>query len=401
VAAGAAVTGINVALTTAGAIAGTVTASSGGAKLRDVAVAVFAGTTLAGVVSTASNGTYVVPGLASASYTVCFDGTLASANGFASGYTSKCFNNVTWNPTGPPPGGTTLVAVSAGATAGSTNAALGAAPAPALAVGPVPQPAPTAPASQPSGSPDGGAVGTKAASNGSCDPDDLPNGSEGPDDDGDECTFTVHGEHPFPSGGADQAETASGATCSEDKQKQYDAYAYGVVGVMIQQGNPAAATFLAHFLDGTGTPLIFGDGSYLSDKAKSSSALKKYDQQIQSHTKGRWDGGEQDVELHGVNTVSWGYLAAAVTDPELFFAFGGTQGMKINGSATNTRGKYVGDITYEITDTYGWNDLPTGIPGFNNFRPAMNYLQTNCGPPVVAGGPHWFQSGVNAKMPIK
>jgi hypothetical protein len=91
-------------------------------------------------------------------------------------------------------------------------------------------------------------------------------------------------------------------------------------------------------------------------------------------------------------------LSQAATDTELFFSFGGTQGIEIHGSATNNSGSYDGSITYRILDTYGWNDLPTGIPGFNDFRPDMNYLQTHCG---SNGGPHWFRSGVIVTVPVK
>jgi hypothetical protein len=89
-----------------------------------------------------------------------------------------------------------------------------------------------------------------------------------------------------------------------------------------------------------------------------------------------------------------------VTDSDLFFSFGGTQGVEITGQAINNTGTYEGSITYLILDTYGYNTLPTGIPFFNDFRPDMNYLQTHCSAEASGVGPHWFISAVTVTVPI-
>jgi len=94
-------------------------------------------------------------------------------------------------------------------------------------------------------------------------------------------------------------------------------------------------------------------------------------------------------------------VAVLAVGLDLFFSFGGTQGMKVDGTATWNHGRYVGNITYVITDSYGWNSNGTGVPFWNDFRPKMHWLQTHCGAPAVKGGPKWFKSGVTVKVPIR
>ena len=405
VTAGTVTSGIDAALPTGGAIAGTVKASDG-TNLSNVSVEVYTTSSVQVGQASTSNGKYTataLPGSASG-YVVCFNAGGASGTDLAAGYTSLCYKTAAWSPGSPVPSGATLVPVSSGTTKSGINAALPVSAGPAAPGGPATLPVgPTSPAKRLRGLPGAEAhaasVGrhAAAAASGSCDPDDLPGHSEGPDDDGDECTFTVVGYHLFTYGGADRATTPSNATCDATKEGEYLDYAYEVITYLADNGYVNAASFLEHWITGKGSPDIQGDGSYLSGLAKASSAFQNYDQQIQDYTKGQWNSGNQDVVLPGPNTISWGNLGAMFSDPELFFSFGGTQAIQINGSATNNRGNYVGNITYRILDTYGWNDLPTGIPFFNDFRPDMNYLQTHCG---ANGAFHWFESGVVVTVPI-
>jgi hypothetical protein len=120
VAAGKTASGISPALAGGGAISGTVTAGGGGISGVGVDVLSTSGTLIGGA-TTAPDGTYTVTGLASASYTVCFDASAISA----AGYASQCYENVAWagSGRGAPPG-TTAVTVKGGTTASGVSAAL-------------------------------------------------------------------------------------------------------------------------------------------------------------------------------------------------------------------------------------------------------------------------------------
>ena len=410
VSAGKAVIGINAALTTAGSIAGKVTAATGGSGLGNVSIVVFdSRRTLVALATTASDGTYTVVGLppSATGYTVCFDASQATTVGFAA-RASQCYKKVAWTDNGSPATGATTVRVSAGAKTSGINASLGTAPAAPAAIASAPTTQPVSRTSMPKRSsgeePNGAATRSAAAAASGCDPDDLPTGSEGPDADGDECTFTVQGGHAFPSGIPEQDTTdpSSGNQCSETKKVMYSVELTGVLSALATRGAYNAVAFLLHWADGSGTDMILPDGSNISNLARADASFKNFDNQIQAEAKRQWDAGNQDVVLK-TNTIDWGGLLTAA---DLFYSFGGTQGLDLNGSATNTNGKYVGDITYTITDTYGWNTLPTftktgNLPG-DNFRPDMHYLQTYCGStPTQKHGPHWFKSGVIVKVPIR
>jgi hypothetical protein len=435
VSAGALTPGINVALATAGSIAGTVTSTKGGA-LSAVTVIAFSGKSIVALANTSATGTYALSGLAASKtgYIVCFDDSQATGTGFAAGYASQCYKNVAWTGTGVPPTGTTAVPVTAGKTSAGINASVA--------------PTAAAPASSASAAGSGASAAASAVSAASayaagatsfsgiempvrsrpgtdrrdtnstraaqpagsasdCDPNDLPGGSEGPDDDGDECTFTVTGDHPISdktqNPNSDQSSTTatSAMVCSPDKFAEYEDYAQTIIGYLQENGAPTGAAFLQEFLSGSGLPDIEPDGSPISEEAKNSYAFQQYDIFLQQYKAiPQWDAGIQDVTVDDPPTVSWGYKTAAGTELDLFSSFGGTQGMHFDGTAQNNDGTYTGDITYTITDIYGWNILPTGVPGFNDFRPDMHYLQTYCGPPYNPNGPRWFKSGVIVKVPI-
>ena len=117
---------INVALSAAGTLSGTVTAAAGGV-LQNVTVEVFDGSRnqLASV-STDANGSYSIKGLvpSTAGYTVCFNAFGATGGASTTGYTSQCNKNVLWSGgEAPPPSGITAVPLALGGTA-TVNAAL-------------------------------------------------------------------------------------------------------------------------------------------------------------------------------------------------------------------------------------------------------------------------------------
>jgi hypothetical protein len=127
VTAGSTVGGINAALLPGAAIAGRVTAATGGGALSGVQVAVFdksgnlLGTALSGV-----NGSYALPGLqpSSVGYAVCFDAAFATGGGSSTGYADQCYSNISWAGTGGPPKGATPVPVTAGSAKSGISAKL-------------------------------------------------------------------------------------------------------------------------------------------------------------------------------------------------------------------------------------------------------------------------------------
>ena len=126
VAAGTTASGKNAALTSAGAIAGTVTAATGGAPLTSVQVDVIDGAgSYVGSATTDANGNYEVVGLAPSTtgYSVCFDASFASGGTSTTGYADQCYNNVPWDGFSLP-SGATAVPVTAGSVSAGKDAAL-------------------------------------------------------------------------------------------------------------------------------------------------------------------------------------------------------------------------------------------------------------------------------------
>ena len=122
VTAGSTVTGINAAMQTGGQIIGTVTAAAGGAPLPNIEVDVLDPSgNFVGEACTASNGTYAVQGLSTASYVVQF---LANGAGFFGGcappqnYASQYYNNRSTLATADP------VSVTGGSTTSGIDAAM-------------------------------------------------------------------------------------------------------------------------------------------------------------------------------------------------------------------------------------------------------------------------------------
>src|SRR5579872_2373830 len=113
--------------------------------------------------------------------------------------------------------------------------------------------------------PDAGRRAASAAS--SCDPEDLPGGSEGPDNDGDECGFTISGkiDTPKPTPQDVNSEFAEGspqlaATCKLRTFLADEALGRGAASGFIEAGAPTAAVFLSLFLNGNTSPVDLADG---------------------------------------------------------------------------------------------------------------------------------------------
>ena len=111
-------------LPSAGAVSGTVT-DTGAHPLDGVSVSVVtASGSQVGYATTASDGTFTVPGLAAGSYDVCFDGSSATGGSSTTGYLDQCWNGVSWDGNTSDITGATAVTVTTGATHSGVGASL-------------------------------------------------------------------------------------------------------------------------------------------------------------------------------------------------------------------------------------------------------------------------------------
>jgi hypothetical protein len=244
-------------------------------------------------------------------------------------------------------------------------------------------------------------LGRFSAASSTCDPADLPGGSEGPDNDGDECNFAITGTLKLPPVSADpSSEFAQGSaqlarTCSFSEflndEMQGRLAAAGFAGI----GATNAASLLAHFLAGSGTPVDDADGSSLSIEVKNDSQFQAADTGFQQAAKALLDTGQQSVDITpSLHTVDFSVNEAFNSDPR--WSFGGTQGLDVQGSGYQENGRYVGTITYTIRDVYGFY----ATEKFNGAGPKMHYLQGVCGAPYYPGGAHWFFDSVKVTVPF-
>jgi hypothetical protein len=255
------------------------------------------------------------------------------------------------------------------------------------------------------GWPDPGADGARArpAALSSCDPDDVPGGLEGPDNDGDECNFTITGSKalptpPVPPDPSSEFATGSpqlAAQCSKGQAEIDRQDGNKWVGRFSFFGASDAADFLRHFLDGTGTPIDRPDGSALSVAVKNDSVFTDLDKIVQAQAKKLLDSGQQTADVTSVlynPDFSQKFRASLATQA----AFGGTQGLDVSGSGYQVNGSYVGTITYVIRDIYGFYAKSK----FFGLGPEMHYLQGVCGAPWYPGGAHWFPDSVTVTIPF-
>jgi hypothetical protein len=240
-------------------------------------------------------------------------------------------------------------------------------------------------------------VHSAAVSN--CDPDDLPGASEGPDDDGDECNFTITGHHALPPVNQDpdgefaQGSPALAKKCNKIIYSLAELDGASAMSTMSLVGAPTGQAWLRHFLDGTGTPIDLGDSSKLAAEVKSTSVFKNLDKAVQAEAKKQLDQGELAVNLSSSikNTPDF-YSLGSHSDP--FWAFGGTQGLDVVGNGFPQHGQYVGQITYTIRDIYGFYKNSK----FLIVGQEMHYLQGTCGAPFRKGGAHWFADSVTVTV---
>jgi hypothetical protein len=237
---------------------------------------------------------------------------------------------------------------------------------------------------------------------GNCDPNDLPGGSEGPDDDGDECNFTVYGRNPVPTpngtGEFAEGSLAQALLCASDLDLYVGAEATGraAVAYISSQNSPTGAAWLTHFLEGSGTSIDLGDGSPLAGQVKTDPAFKQLNDDVQAKIKAMLDSGVQNVMLDAGDLPPPNFSGAA-SNPEPKFAFGGTQGLEVTGNGFPQHGQWVGQLTYTIRDVYGFYFTLK----FKHASAPMHYLQSVCGAPQFPGGAHWFYTSVTVTVPFQ
>lgn len=117
---------INADLSPAAGISGAVTTASGGSdvpvSMAQLEVFPVGATSAVAAGSTATDGTYLVPGLPAGTYDVCF--VTDSFSQPAGSYVDQCYNQVPWSGSAPLPTGASAVTAAAGAVTTSIDAEL-------------------------------------------------------------------------------------------------------------------------------------------------------------------------------------------------------------------------------------------------------------------------------------
>jgi len=209
--------------------------------------------------------------------------------------------------------------------------------------------------------------------------------------------FTVAGRFPvFRAPGQDTHAQDPSSRCDPATFQRNRAVGKAAVAGFAFTGADASARLLAHFLQGTGTPVNFGPDTAIARQAKASSAFRTMNRSVQADVLRQLRAGRTRVRLDRtlLQPIRFGVPGSA---HDLYLGFRGTQGLEVRGSGHLARRRFTGRLTYVIRDVYGFPPsdqlLGTG--------PAMRYLQVNCGAPEHAGGAHWFPDSITVTVPFR
>jgi hypothetical protein len=206
--------------------------------------------------------------------------------------------------------------------------------------------------------------------------------------------FTVAGAHPVaPSASQDTHAQTPAAKCDGAKLAADQALGRKVADGFALAGFPASAQLLLHFLGGRGTRVDFQAGSPVARKARSSSAFRAVNTQVQQAILRQLKAGRIRVHLSVAQLPTVAFTSA---NSDLYWGFRGTQGLAVTGSGSREHGRYTGTLTYVIRDSYGFPASDT----LGGFGPPMRYLQTVCGAPQQPGGAHWFPDTITVTVPF-
>jgi hypothetical protein len=206
--------------------------------------------------------------------------------------------------------------------------------------------------------------------------------------------FTVAGARPVPPNGSqDTHAQTSEAACDSVRFAADEVLGIKVAGGFALAGFPASADLLTHFLHGKGTEVDYPEGSLISDEARSSSAFRAVNNEVQRAILSQLKTGKARVQLSGAQlpTVVFGSK-----NSDLYWGFRGTQGLTVTGSGSRKNGRYAGTLSYVIRDSYGFPARDT----LRGFGAPMRYLQTACGAPQHPGGAHWFPDTITVTVPF-
>jgi hypothetical protein len=204
--------------------------------------------------------------------------------------------------------------------------------------------------------------------------------------------FTVAGAHPVPANGSQDthAQTPK-AECDRTAFSADKALGVRVADGFAQANFPESANLLRHFLKGKGTEVDYRAGSPISREAMASSAFRVVNNEVQEAILSQLEAGRTRVHLSAAQLPT---VAFESTASDLYWGFRGTQGLTVTGSGSRENGRYVGNLSYLIRDSYGFPDGDT----LDGFGPPMRYLQTVCGAPQQAGGAHWFPDSITVAV---
>ena len=242
----------------------------------------------------------------------------------------------------------------------------------------------------------GGCSGSPGSGSG---PDSRPAGASSPraQTDAGRPGFTVAGRFPvFRAPGQDTHAQFPSSRCDPATFRRNRAVGRAAVAGFAFTGEDASARLLAHFLQGTGTPVDFGADSATARQARHSSAFRAMNRSVQADVLRQLRAGRTRVQLDRalLQPIRFGVPGSA---HDLYLGFRGTQGLEVRGSGHIARHRFTGRLTYVIRDVYGFPPsdqlLGTG--------PAMRYLQVNCGAPEHAGGAHWFPDSIVVTVPFR
>jgi hypothetical protein len=216
------------------------------------------------------------------------------------------------------------------------------------------------------------------------------------------ATFTISGSDNSTVGEAGKQATGSAKDAKTCKSlfgqlayKESEGIGISLVKSWQALGLNTAAMFLAHFLDGTGTPLNLADTSSTAAEIQKSKEFTAENTNILNYIQQQLRNGATKIPLPTPNPLHAFAFLAKFTEPDLYLAFRRTNGLAVTGSAYLNGNNYVGSLTYVITETYGFSTANLDDEG-----PFMRYLQTVCGAPYYPGGAHWFPISVTITEPF-
>jgi hypothetical protein len=206
--------------------------------------------------------------------------------------------------------------------------------------------------------------------------------------------FTVAGDNPVTSNGSQDTYAATpDATCDSVQLKSDQSLGAAIASGFSLEGFPAGSDLLRHFLAGTGTEIDYRLGSTISNEAQASAGFAAVNEIVQGEIAVQLKDGDTRVRLPAGQLPT---VLFASTASDLYWGFRGTQGLTVSGGGRGENGRYVGTLTYVISDSYGFPADDT----LDGFGPPMRYLQTVCGAPQNPGGARWFPDTITVRVPF-